>query len=129
MWLWLAACAGSGGSDGADSDGSEPTHTYGTEDGGACVNGSQVYVDFDDCVGCSAGSALTCTLGFDGTEVTVDAGGSVDTSGCRVGTCWPATVACGELAAGDWTVVYGGDPVEVTVPTVRPECTAPVPSQ
>lgn len=143
-WLsWSGCVFGTTTPEGADEtdptevvdDGEGLVVEYAPDYGFACVDGpagsgTTVLVDFRDCLFCSTDSTLWCDATFDGdTTIVVHGGGSVliDDDCTTIGTCEPTHALCAgpDLAAGDYTLSYGGVEVPFTVPANTWSCTGP----
>ncbi|MEM9453436.1 MAG: hypothetical protein AAGF11_04605 [Myxococcota bacterium] len=115
----------------------------GTEDrdyenvGRVCVSGQQdrahqVEVDFDVCLSSSCDELIeaSCTTTLEGTTLRVEAIATVrsETGPDVICTadCGPATTTCEtpELSPGIYTVVYGEQQTELTVPAAEPSCSS-----
>lgn len=123
--LWLGACSG------------RDDETEHVDVGGACVSGEQgqphdVAVDFGLCLSSSCDELVeaSCTAMLEGTTITVEASATVRTKTGRnvacTADCNSATASCDTppLAPGTYTLVYGDDSVELTVPVATATCTA-----
>jgi hypothetical protein len=103
--------------------------------GSACVTGEQdaahtVSVDFGLCLSSSCDELLeaSCTTTLDGSTLTVEATATVRSKSGRLVSC---TADCGlvttecqtpPLASGSYTMVYGEESVELTVPGTDETC-------
>lgn len=104
----------------------QEVETEHVDEGRACLESAQdgvnvVGVDFEQCLSSSCDELLesSCTTTLEGTTLTIEAAATIRSKG---GTC---TADCGlvtascetpPLAAGTYTVVYGGGSMELTVP-------------
>ena len=105
--------------------------------GRACVSGQQdqahqVEVDFGVCLSSSCDELVeaSCTTTLDGTTLRVEAMATVRSqTGPNVACtadCGPATTTCDTpvLAPGTYTVIYGEQQSEFTIPTAEPSCSS-----
>jgi len=100
--------------------------------GVACIlttaTGSEVLVDFGDCLCCSSDIDFSCDVTLSGDALAVHAHGTlVVDRGCDTcGTCESTTVRCDAPdASGDYTLTYAGKAVPVTLPSADWTCTGP----
>lgn len=103
------------------------------DEGAACVAGEvgqphDVSVDFGVCTSssCDTVEHASCTATLEGTTLTIEATATIRSKGnqCTL-DCGAVTTSCQTppLPAGVYTLVYGEDSVELTVPVATATCT------